>query len=521
MLGLAFFPDGRRLVSAASDGTLRVWSVGRSGTSGGSRRLSPEAGPIHGVQVSPDGASFAAACQDGTVLLFDAAAGPLASYPAPRVLRGHRGPVKCLAYSPSGRWIVTGSDDLSVRFWHTPSARPAATWLVPNAPIALAFSPGGDTVAWSTWDTYELRTRRTTFPYRSTVQTRLHDGSITKLAHDARGRRFTASSDGTIKLWSASTAELAIAGGETGSGKVLALGVSRDGRGVISGHSDGRLRFWALAEPPHRAFINQGSQGSVFLRDRILATPSALFDLTGGIDDPRRVPLGPGEIGSLAVRAGSRWFAVGRDDGTLEVWDPDARRPLARWAGHAGRVVAMAGSPDGRLLATAPARGPVKVWEWTTGRPARTLDLGEAEWQALAWTPDGNELAAAGDGGVVVWDLRTGALSAPRRLVDRPQMGQILAIGRNLLAMIGDGGTVEIRDLHSGGLRHALSDRGGEVWRWRFPPTGGPSPWAAGALRSASGTPTPAPSSPNSASSSNRPTPTPSTSAPTVAVSPS
>jgi WD40 repeat protein len=37
----------------------------------------------------------------------------------PIILRPHKGLVMCVAFSPDGRWVVTGSDDGSARVWRT------------------------------------------------------------------------------------------------------------------------------------------------------------------------------------------------------------------------------------------------------------------------------------------------------------------------------------------------------------------------------------------------------------------
>ena len=314
--GLSFFPDSRHLVSAGHDGSLRIWAIDPASASAESEPIALGAGAIREVQISPDGTSIAAACQDGTIRLVDPA-GQAASEGSSReaILRGHGGPVSCLAFSPSGRWLVSGSNDLSIRFWHVPSARPAATWLVRNPPVTLGYTSDGKTVAWGALETRDLYTRRTTFPYRDVTRGGLHEGLITRFALDSKDRVVTASADGTLKFWSfeASTGGLllAAAGGEPGSGKVLALAVARDCRLVVSGHDDGRIRVWELAEPPNRMFFNHKSQCAAFTRGRILATPRALVNFTDGLASPRSVPLGPSEIGG-AGRPGGQPVVRGR-----------------------------------------------------------------------------------------------------------------------------------------------------------------------------------------------------------------
>ena len=43
-----------------------------------------------------------------------------------RVLKGHAKAIKCVAISPDGRWLVTGSVDDTARLWDLKSKNPAA-----------------------------------------------------------------------------------------------------------------------------------------------------------------------------------------------------------------------------------------------------------------------------------------------------------------------------------------------------------------------------------------------------------
>ena len=69
-----FSPDGRRLVSASDDGTLKVWdpATGQCVLS-----IPSQTGAVHGAKYSPDGRSIASAGFDGRIRLWNAETGQL------------------------------------------------------------------------------------------------------------------------------------------------------------------------------------------------------------------------------------------------------------------------------------------------------------------------------------------------------------------------------------------------------------------------------------------------------------
>ncbi|XP_066571898.1 ribosome biogenesis protein bop1 [Amia ocellicauda] len=57
------------------------------------------------------------------------------------VYRGHSNLVRCISVSPSGQWLVSGSDDCTVRFWEVSTARCMKTIEIEGAVKSIAWNP--------------------------------------------------------------------------------------------------------------------------------------------------------------------------------------------------------------------------------------------------------------------------------------------------------------------------------------------------------------------------------------------
>ncbi len=382
---VAFSPDGKTLATSLST-ALAFWEVAT-----GKRELRLLEN-INTLAYAPDGKTLAWG-GGGMVFVRD-----LAMNKNIRLWEGSSPGEMCLAYSPDGKTLATGGFDATIKLLDLAANKEISRFQGHRHGVrAVAYSPDGKLLAscagttiilWDVGNAKELRRIEL-------------DHYVSSIAFSPDSKTLAVSTGGAI-LW------------------LYDVATARK-----SSEFDTELRSvnHLVFAPDGMTLALTAGGGTVRLRD--VATGKQLQEL-GPTPRPRRgsepwtrcVALSPD---GKTVAAGYSWSSTALRDGdrkSICLWDAATGKELRQLDGGKSGVVALAYSPDGKLLASVDdAFDPkIRLWDAASGEERRQLQAARTPESIryrvgfLAFSPDGKLLASSGDDqrGICSWDVSTG-----------------------------------------------------------------------------------------------------------------
>jgi eukaryotic-like serine/threonine-protein kinase len=413
--GLAFSPDGQQLASASVDRSIRIWDI-NSGLE--LRRLKGHQDWIKETRYSPDGQKLASLGRDRTVRLWDTQTGSESS-----MIRSSFGELGGIAFHPSGQRLATAEmtelnaatspEQLTaqVKIWDITREQTHREYRETNCIIAtVAFSPNGK------WMAYGLNHLLTPGSLPVVVLVDISNGQVLQRIRPDNG--------------------------------YFGSGISRI---VFSPDS----QTLAALSPPHDVFI--------------WAVPSGQQLLYFMANTESHSALAYSPDGQLLAVGGRS--ICDRSTGRLKYEIPvnaDGTRHYAVAFSADGRYLAKAGSStwDGRI-SDGQETTLVKLCEVRSGNELFTVTGGGF---CVAYSPDGNQLAAGGDGIIKVFNSHTGALMTTFRGHTGPVNDVVYSHDGRRLVSVGADRNIKIWNLSGGGEILTLRNHTAPVISLAFSP---------------------------------------------------
>jgi WD40 repeat protein len=372
---------------------------------------------IYSVAYSPDGKYALSGATDGTLRFWDIDTGREI-----RTFEYHQDAILSVSISPDGKYALSGSSSGTLKLWDIEIGQVIRSFSGHTKQvISVAFSPdgkyalsGSDDWTIKLWD---IATGEEVRTYKS------HIFGVKSIVFSPDQKYILSGSLDGIILWDIATGQLIRTSEGVFDGLVHPVTISPDGKYALSSSRDRRiLKLWDIATDqvlkvfeghssdiefvifsPNGEYALSGSNSGVILWD--IATGQMFRTI-----QMRRTLTGHTHfVESIAISPDGKYILSGSMDETLKLWDITTGNMIRTFTGHTDRVGSVSFSPNGEQVVSGSYDNTIKLWDVSTGQKVRTFEGHASSIWSVAFSPDGEQVVSGSwDKTIKLWDIATG-----------------------------------------------------------------------------------------------------------------
>ncbi len=417
VLSVIFSPDGKTILSASQDGTVKIWDVATASLTRtvamwsdfsyevGEQKRDAE---VWSIAFSSDGKQLAAGAYDGKIRLWNPTEGSQKS-----ILQGHTRQISTLTFNADGTLLASNSVDGAIIVWDVETGSQRFALQAQTSEQRLVFSPDGKTLAVAYGGADMPVQLFDTVSGGKTTELAEHT-KVISLAFTPAGL-ITSNLNTKLQLWDPVSGVSRIISDK--AGWITKLAVSPDGTKLASNEWHGVMQLWDIAT----GTSIDAQIGHNMPVTSIAFSPDGMSVASGGEDGViwiwkvesntlDKALLGRNvRVSDVAFSPDGKLLASGGFDRTIRLWDVTSPKEVAVLMGHENFVRCVAFSPDGKTIASGSTDMTVRLWDRTTGKERAVLTGHTAEVQGVAFSPDGAWLVSAGADNILrIWSVETG-----------------------------------------------------------------------------------------------------------------
>jgi len=358
--------------------------------------------------ISPNEKYVVSGSDDHTIRLWEVSTGR-----ETRVFRGHEDSVTSVLFSPDGKYIVSGSVDKTIRLWQRDTGKEIVRLDGHDSSVnSISFHPNGKQVISGSDDNtvrlWDIDTGKQLKKFTG------HSSPVNTVVIEQNGKYAASGSwDRTIQIWDIATGDRIAKHGKFDS-NITSISFSPDGKKIVFGCDDGSIEIIDIISGRtlsnfivHDQFTSSVAYdpGGQFVLSSNLFGDIYLWDVKSGKELKKYVGHS-NAVRSICFSSKGRFLLSSGNDRTIRLWHVLNGREVMKFRGFRNSINSISFSNDGVHLLIGSDDQVLRVWNTKTGRDDKNYSGHKDNLMSVSFSPDGQyAISASKDGSILRWDL--------------------------------------------------------------------------------------------------------------------